>query len=160
MSDQVIQSEFVANTRQAREEWDRLIRGVSREEMQRPGFCGDWSLKDILAHIAWYEREMVDMLSARVFAGSDYWDLPTDERNAVIFQENRDRGLDEVLEESRAVFGELLSQLELLTDEDLNDPAQFPGMPLEWAPWQILASNTYEHYTDHARQAKEWLKAG
>jgi len=30
-------------------------------------------------------------------------------------------------------------------------------MPADWRPWQVVASNTYEHYDDHAQQAEAWI---
>jgi hypothetical protein len=149
MGDPVDKSEFVEKIRRAREEWDRQISNIPPEGMQQAGYCGAWSLKDTIAHITWYEREMVNMLEAHAFVGSSHWDLPVDERNAVIFDEGHDLSLEQVLGQLPKVYAKLISLVEALTDEDLNNPARFPGMPLDWQPWQILASNTYEHYEEH-----------
>lgn len=159
MSERVTQEEFVARIHRSRAAWDGLIQGISREEMQKPGFCGDWSLKDVIAHITWYERAMVRLLQARAFVGSSLWELPLHERNAAIFRENKDTNLGQVLDESQQAFVELMSELDALTDDDLNDPARFPGMPPDWQPWQVIASNTCEHYEDHASQAEARLAA-
>lgn len=148
-NERVTKSEFIEKIHRAREEWDQFVRNIDREEMLRPGFCGEWSLKDVVAHITWYEREMVNLFKAHAFTGSPYWELPLDERNAVLFEENKDLPLEQVLRESREVFPELMRQLESLTDEDLNDPARFPGMPADWQSWQVIAGNTYEHYEAH-----------
>jgi len=66
------------------------------------------SVKDILAHIAWFEREMIGLLHQRTLAGSDLWNLPSDERNAVIFQLNRRRSLQDIRQEAEAVFNNYL----------------------------------------------------
>lgn len=148
--------EFVTRTRHARQQWDRTITGIPRQEMTAPGFCGSWSVKDVIAHITWYEREMINVLQTRTFAGSSLWELPVDERNAAIFRENKDRNLVAVLEDANATFDVLMTLLDSLTDAELSDPASFPGMPLDWQPWQVIASNTYEHYEDHTAQAEAW----
>jgi hypothetical protein len=149
MREPVNKNGFVGKIRCAREEWDRLISNVPLERLQQSGFCGAWSLKDTIAHITWYEREMVDMLEAHAFAGSSHWDLPVEERNAVIFEENLELSTEQVLDQSPKIYAKLIHLVEALTDEDLNNPEQFPGMPLDWQPWQVLASNTYEHYKEH-----------
>ena len=159
MSESVVKAEFVARVRRSRAAWDSLLGDISREEMQKPGFCGDWSLKDVIAHITWYERAMVRLLQARALVGSSLWELPLQERNAAIFNENKDANLEQLLGESQRVFAELTSELDALADDDLDDPARFPGMPLDWKPWRVIASNTYEHYDDHASQAEAWLAA-
>lgn len=90
MDKKAVVSEFVADVRRARAEWDALVDRINRAEMSTPGFCGTWSLKDVIAHLTWYEREMVGMLKARAFVGSSYWELPLDGRNALIFEESQD----------------------------------------------------------------------
>jgi hypothetical protein len=46
-----------------------------------------------------------------------------------------------------------------LDDHDLNDASRFTGLPLQWRPWQFIASNTFGHYDDHAPGVEAWLRA-
>lgn len=142
---------FIARVRSAREQWEQPLAGLPPEALEQPGAGGAWTLKDVIAHITWYEREMIDILKARAFVGSPYWELPREARNAAIHAENRDKPSEQVLAEAQAVFAELLAQLEALPEVALYDPAYFPGMPEDWLPWQVIASNTYEHYLEHRR---------
>jgi hypothetical protein len=158
MTEKAKKTEFVEKVRLSRAKWDRAIEGIDREDMLRSGFCGEWSLKDVLSHITWYEREMVNLLKAREFTGADYWDLPTDERNQRIYEERKEIDIELVVEEYAAVYDELIQQLELLTDDHLNDPANFPGMPSDWQPWQVIASNTYKHYEGHIPHAETFKR--
>lgn len=50
----------------------------------------------------------------------------------------------------------MMNLLKSLDEQALNQAAAFPGMPPEWTPWEVIASNTYEHYDDHLAQAKAW----
>jgi hypothetical protein len=149
-------AELLAATRKERARWDALVGSVDQAQMTRRGVAGEWSVKDIIAHITWYERELVITLQARALAGSELWQLPMDERNAVIFQENRDRPLDEVLAEAPRVFQQLLGLLEGLSEEDLVDPSRFPGMPSDWRPWQVIAGIAHQHYRDHIQDVEAW----
>jgi hypothetical protein len=159
MSEYEISSrEFSHRVTDARKRWENTISRISHDEIDTPGFCECHSLKEVLGHIAWYEREMIILLKTRTFAGSSYWDLPQDERNMLIFDEVRELSPEQVFDQSEQVFSELVQLVEVLTDEDLNDPASFSGMPQDWQPWQVIASNTYEHYDDHLQQAEAWLK--
>jgi hypothetical protein len=36
--------------------------GLSAEQMLEPGVTGDWSVKDILAHVSWWEEEALKYL--------------------------------------------------------------------------------------------------
>jgi len=141
-----------------RAEWDRVLSQIDEARMIAPGVAGEWSVKDVVAHLMWYEREMVGVLTAHALAGSDLWDLPGDERNGVLFEQNRQRLLGDVLAEARQVFDRLLVAMRSLSDEDLVDPGRFRDMPADWVPWQILAGNTYEHYRDHLPALRAWLE--
>ena len=147
-------SEFIEEIKQARREWDSAIEGISGDDFVRPGFCGEWSLKDVLSHLTWYERQMIGLLKARAFVGSDYWQLPTDERNAIIYEENKENDPVQVWSDYKSVYAEMMGLMDQLTDDDLNDPARFPGMPPEWQPWLIFAGNTHEHYRAHLPNVK------
>ena len=107
------------------------------------------SLRDILFHIAWYEREMVEMLQLRALVGSSWWELPVDERNAHIQAEAQSASLLQAWRLEQQVYTELMSQLQSIRDEELGDARFFQEMPSDWIPWQVIASNTYEHYAEH-----------
>ena len=98
---------------------------VQPQQMTTPGVVGRWSVKDLVAHITWSEREMVGVLAARALVGSDLWSLTNDERNEIVYQQNRDRPLDEVLAEAKAVYARLLALVSGMSAAELNDPAQF-----------------------------------
>lgn len=157
MVEPVAKSEFISQVTRSRARWNRLVGQVASEDRQRPGFCGEWSLKEVMAHILWHEREMLAMLENRSFGGSPYWELPTDERNQRIHQDLRTLELTAVLAQASQTYEALLELLQGLPEESLNDAAAFPGMPKEWRPWEVLASNTYEHYADHSQQAEAWI---
>ena len=57
--------EFIDRVKSERERWNELMARVPADLMLNPGVEGDWSAKDILAHVMWYEREMIGMLKAR-----------------------------------------------------------------------------------------------
>jgi hypothetical protein len=42
-----------------------------------------------------------------------------------------------------------LKFLEELADDDLLHASHFREMPSDWIPWQVIASNTFEHYPVH-----------
>jgi hypothetical protein len=137
--------------------WSSLVAQFTPEQSIRPGVAGDWSLKDIIAHITWHEKEMLGLVEAHALVGSELWDLPTDERNAAIYEATHHQSLEQVLLESAQVHLELLEELPTLSDADLTDPGSFPDMPPDWQPWMLIAQNTYEHYQDHIKDVEHWL---
>jgi hypothetical protein len=72
------------------------------ELLVRPGTWGEWSLKDLLAHLAYWQQHSTEILQ-RAAAGdigeSSATDDPSvDEVNQHIYQANRDRPLADMLE--------------------------------------------------------------
>ena len=60
-----------------------------------------------------------------------------------------------MLAESRRVFRQYLAEVEALSEEELNEPSRFRGMPEGWRPLRILYDPT--HYQVHARSIRAWL---
>jgi uncharacterized protein (TIGR03083 family) len=158
MEPTVTSSDLLAEIRAARADWDALIASVPREGLTEPGLPGGWTIKDVLAHIAWGEREAVGLVRARALVGSDLWRLSDDECNAIVYEQNSGRPLDEVLAESSRVHADYVAALESLTDEELNDPAHFNGMPATWRPWRTV--HDPHHYPQHAADIRAWLSGG
>jgi uncharacterized damage-inducible protein DinB len=148
---------FLTTVRSTRAELNSAIFALTDEQLLEPGASGEMSVKDILAHITWFEREMIGLLHQRALAGSDLWNLPSDERNAVIFRLNRQRSYDDIRAEAKEVFQQLLEELENLDENTLDDPGCFRDMPPDWSPRQLLAENTTEHYQHHLADIQAWL---
>ena len=151
---------FINTLKQTRAEWEALLAELDEEQMLQPGAAGKWSVKDVIAHVTWGEREIVPVIHTHVLAGSDLWDLSDDERNEIVYQQNRDRPLNEIVREEQQAYADLLEAVQTLTDEDLNDPHRFKQMPQEWAPWQIFVGNSFKHYQDHMPSIRAWLAQG
>jgi hypothetical protein len=142
-------TEFIQNMQNGRRQWQQLWKSIDLFGTSRPRTPGEMSLRDILFHIAWYEREMVEMLQLRALVGSPWWELPVDERNAHIQAEAQSASLLQAWRLEQQVYTELMSQLQSIRDEELEDARFFQEMPSDWIPWQVIASNTYEHYAEH-----------
>jgi hypothetical protein len=156
----VTKDEFIAMVTETYWEYAGLLAGLKPAHYHQPETCGEWSLKDVVAHVTWYEREMIGLLAHRALVGSDLWNVSLAERNAAIQAGNRDRPWPEILAESEQVHQALMALLEPLSDEDLNDASRFREMPADWIPWQVIASNTSEHYPDHAADIRKAFPQG
>jgi uncharacterized damage-inducible protein DinB len=138
-------------------EWKKSLFLVPSERMNEP-VVGSWSVKDIIAHITWHDREMVGVLKTRRLCGSEWWDLPLEDRNQRIFEQHHSQPLGEVVQEHEQVHRQLLEQLERLDDHDLNDPSRISEMLPGLKPWMLLEDNTWAHYMNHTETLWAWLK--
>jgi len=148
---------FMNTLQETRAQWEELLAQVEEERMLQPGATGKWSVKDVIAHVMWGEREMVPLMHTHMVAGSELWNLSDDERNEIVYQQNRERPLHEIMSEEQQAYADLLAAAQTLSDDDLNDPHHFQQMPEEWVPWRIFAGNSFKHYQDHMPALRAWV---
>jgi len=146
MTDKTWLIDQIQSTRAA---FDEQLRLLPPDKLEQPIAPGGMTVKEVIYHVAWHEEQMSGMLRARALTGSPWWDLPTDERNAHIQAEAAPLPVQEVLAYAAASIRTLLTELQALPTEALDDPSFFDGMPPDWTPADILAQNTYEHYPEH-----------
>jgi hypothetical protein len=140
--------------------WDALLAQVGQERMDLPGVEGAWSVKQIVAHLTWYEGVVVEgaqqLLNTGRFVREGLRVLSMDERNVILAAQSKPRPVGEVLAESERVFEQLLAVVTGCPDEILNDPRRL-GLPDDVVPWTLVANNSYAHYQEHAQAIRAWL---
>ncbi len=148
---------FMKMLQETRGQWEELLAQIDEEHMLQPGATGKWSVKDVIAHVMDGERELVQIMHTHVVTGSELWNLSDDERNEIVYQQNRERPLQEIMSEEQQAYANLLAAAQTLSDDDLNDPHHFQRMPEEWVPWRIFAGNSFKHYQDHMPALRAWV---
>lgn len=139
--------------------------GLSEAQLQQPGATGEgaqpgsWAVRDVLAHCAAWEAEMVTTL-AKLRRGSkpgktDYSPNEIRAFNKKVYRENRKRPLENVLADFRGVRQQLLRQLEGLSEAELNAPRLWLDNTslADWVMGWVV-----QHETAHAAQIAEWRK--
>lgn len=97
-------SELLNWLTEEQQKWELLLAAIGELRMAQPGVNGDWSMRDIVAHLTGWQRWLV----ARLAAGDGRPEPPPpwpadliseDEINAWIYESNRQRtvrqGLDD-----------------------------------------------------------------
>ena len=140
--------------------WDALLAEVGDAWMLEPRLAGGWSIKDLIAHITWYELQIVLLLQPHSGPGParDWlWACAVQKRNAILFTADRTRQIADVRAEAREAHEQLIAAVEALTAANIRTPQRFPGMPHAWQPWQFIARHSYEHYAEHIPEVRAWL---
>jgi ketosteroid isomerase-like protein len=161
MDEQMTKASLLETLQAKRAEWDALLAEVPEARMTEPGVAGEWSVKDIIAHLTRYERWMGDRMHENL-RGETYVPTETDamhfdERNNVFFQQDRNRTLPDVQAESRVAFQQLVEAVQAHTEAFLIEPQQFEGAPQPIVVWQMVRSEVYDHYGEHVPSVKRWL---
>jgi hypothetical protein len=144
-------------------EWANLqsaLDGLTEEQMHQPGVVGDWTIKDILAHItAWQTRLITTLFKAErgVTPEATEPSKTVDQMNEKFYRELKDRPFDQVWDDLDSSYHQLLGRLEGWKEKDLFDPKRFKWM--QGSPFvEYIAGDSYEHYAEHAAQIGEWRR--
>ena len=159
---------LLESMRKARLEWDQILRGIDENRMTQPILHGGWSVKDTIGHVAYYERWVQDWLEAavkgQVTLASHRDSLGADARNALVWEDNRERPLAEILAESKFVFDRLFQLVQVLPEADLIAPYAFdryviPFWGRSMSLWECIADDSYDHYREHTANICRWLES-
>jgi len=145
-----------------RQEILNLLEDVTDEAMLEPGTAGDWSVKDILAHIAHWEGQLITLLfqaqrGVKKPTTVHFSKETTDEVNQRWYIASKDRALEMVWQDWLGVRRQTIRRVDEFSEEDLNNPQLYPwqdGVPL----WQWIVNDALEHEEEHADQIREWLE--
>lgn len=132
-------------------EFNESFGGLSDKLILKPGVTGDWSVKDIIAHISWWEEEALKHLP-HILQGITpprYKDAygGLDAFNALMSEQKHSLTLDEVRQQSLDTHHRLIAYLETIPDEQFTTETRFR---------RRLRLDTYSHYPEHTRAIRAW----
>lgn len=125
--------------------------GLTEARMAEPGVMGEWSVKDILAHVTTWEQEALKMLPlilegrrpARYsvsFGGIDAF-------NAIMAEQKRGLSLREITEQLVETHRRLLEYIQNAPEELFTQETPFR---------RRLRLDSYSHYPIHSRAIRAW----
>ncbi len=130
---------------------ETMLARLTPAQMTEAGVAGGWSMKDLMAHIGWWEQRAVEIYQELAAGGNPSrpnTSAELDAVNAQIYDQFRLRNLDEVRAFEQAAFREVLHLAETAPDKDLFDPQRFsPWTDGPYAQW--ILDNSTGHYEEH-----------
>jgi hypothetical protein len=136
-----------------------LIGTLNDEQLTVPGVMGHWSIKDIMAHISFWEDRGCQILDAALHNRKPtIFDEPfdLDALNAAAYKQYKDRPLTEIRTRFFESFRQYATLVESLSEDQLSDPKRY-----DWAEdtpmWQYVESDGTHHYSEHADHIEAWL---
>jgi ketosteroid isomerase-like protein/uncharacterized damage-inducible protein DinB len=124
--------------------------------VEKPGACGVWSVKDIIAHLASYEEVLLDVLATLVSRqptpylnkftepGGQFNDTEVDLRKA--------RTMPKVLAEFNDAHAQVMSLATQISSERFRQTGTLPWYGMEYALDDFLAYTFYGHKREHSAQ--------
>jgi hypothetical protein len=151
----------------ARSSLESVIEGRTEYNLTELRDASDWSIKDHLYHLAVWERGIRFLLQGKPrhdgmeLTEQEFAELDADEMNAIIFEKNKNRTLDDVMKVFHDEHQEMVEYLAspAITWEDLNRPYSdyTPDQPSSHSSEPVLYwvfGNTAGHFEMH----QEWIE--
>jgi hypothetical protein len=145
-------------------QWQALLAQIGPERMDQPGVSADWSIKDIVAHLASWQRRTNARLAAALHsepAPPPLWPAQMeaeDDINAWIYESNRERSVGAVLEESEQAFQQLLG---IVTGFPDDIPIESAYRVVQFGEQRFSVSEFFDHFhDDHKPDLRAWLARG
>ena len=165
MNDEARRTALIDRIEATRERWRRLVADVGPDRLEQPGAMGDWTFKDVAAHLTAWRRRTVARLDAAARGEAEPpppWsndvggDAEDDPINAWIHERTADRPAAELLAQADAVYDELVAAIRALPIDAVTDPTRF-----RWLEGEALADTDFGGHLDaHEPDVRAWLAGG
>lgn len=141
--------------------WRALLAEVGEDRMEEPGPMGEWTFKDLAAHLLGWRERTLDRIAAGPGADpSPPWpaalesDDEVDEINTWIYQQHNERPLGDVLADVDRSYERLAALIEAMPEDDLTTPGRFA-----WLDGQALVdADFFGHlHEEHEPSIRAWL---
>jgi hypothetical protein len=138
--------ELLQRSRERHAQLEALLAQLTDADLTRPGVTDDWSVKDHLAHLTWWEQRVILVLGGApdpidAISGDEQTE---DSVNAYVFAANRDRPLAEVRAAFDSSYQEMQHLIETVPDDVLAER-------YDW-----ISGNAADHYDEHLRMFQAW----
>ena len=125
--------------------------GLTDAQFAEPGVTGDWSVKDILAHVTTWEQEALKVLPVILEGGRPPRYSVTyggiDAFNAMMAEKKRELSLVEVMKGLDETHCQLVETIQNAPEEQFTRETRFR---------RRLRLDTYSHYPIHTQAIREW----
>jgi hypothetical protein len=132
-------------------EFETSYAGLSDEQLMIPRVTGEWSVRDIIAHVTWWEEEALKSLP--VIRNGDRWPRYSvthggiDAFNAMMTEQRRHLSLEDVLSQHDEVHARLMDYVRAAPDELIRSETRFR---------RRIRYDAYGHYPIHAAAIRAW----
>ena len=139
----------------ARDEFLAAVGDIDPALRTTPGLVGDWSARDLLAHVGYWSGHAAESLHRSEQGelhefGKD--DLSVDDRNDVVTRVARETDYATVASREQGAYEAFVARLAAVDPESLSD-RDADGDTLE----EIIAFDGADHYREHTLDIRAWF---
>lgn len=159
---------ILAGLREQFDQWVALLDSLSESQLTTPLEAGEWSIKDIVAHLwAWQQRTIARNEAAAANREPVFSEWPAnidpdkegsaDAINAWIYATYHDQTWASIYHKWKSGFQRFIDTAAAISERDLLDSERFSWLNGYSVAMVVLAS--YEHHLEHYEKLQDWLKS-
>jgi hypothetical protein len=161
VSDEADREALIERIEGVRERWRRLVADVGPDRVEQPGAMGDWTFKDVAAHLTAWRRRTVARLEAAARGEpeppppwpAELGGAEDDPINAWIHDRTKDRPASELLADADAVYDDFIAAVRSLPLDAVTSPGRYPGLEGQ----SLAAADFGGHLDEHEPDVRRWL---
>lgn len=169
MANEAIKAEALAAIAREREAWTALVAEVGEGRMLEPGPMGQWTFKDLAAHLTGWRVRSLDRLESAARGEPEpppRWpaELTDDDSygtfkiNAWLQAQGRNQSVTDVLADAATSYDRLGAVVQRLSPGDLVDGARFPWLEGDALGPALVDGSFFAHlHEEHEPAVREWL---
>jgi hypothetical protein len=167
MDNRITKQQIITDLERMYQQWQTLLAGLSDEQKAAHLEPSHWTVKDVLAHLWFWQQASVSRMVAAVQGGQPvypaWWDMfgpdpeqDVDRTNAWNYAQNRDKSWSQVHACWSDQFLIYLDLLKQAPEQDLLEAGRFTWM----GKYRLVDSSlgSFEHHQEHHDTLVAWLK--
>ena len=142
--------------------WRSLVDEVGEDRMDEPGPMGEWSFKDLAAHLTFWQDRMILHIKTGTEPPAPWPAELADENdedsweaiNAWIREQHHERSARDVLADADRSYERFAALIAAMPEDNLLTPGHYDAM----GDKALIEANFFEHFHDeHEPAVREWL---
>lgn len=151
-------SELIQELREARRGFLDSVDGLSEKEASRADSIGAWSIKDVVAHMVYWDREFFHGMKTLLSGGfPDFLEFDCDEKNAAEVSKRKNETLEELVKDLNESGRSILDYLGGLEEDELRE-----SWGQKWKTWDVtvawIAEGIIGHDRHHTGKILAWRR--
>jgi hypothetical protein len=125
----------------------KVAQQIDESNTNRPGVCGSWSPKEVVAHIIGWDKEVIRQFGLFQDGLEKAIEHDIDEFNRKSVKERSHLSWEETLAELQQAHEQFYQQAKSISSKELSKNEEYK----DWVEVQI------DHYKHHTKQLEKWV---
>ncbi len=140
-------TELIAELKSLQDEFIRIVQSLDKSIATKPGVCGEWSAREVVAHLSGWDKEVMRQFDLFLDGLDKAIEHDIDEFNKQSVKEREHLSWNDTINELKKAHQQFYRKAKSIPEAEISNNDEYR----DWMEVQI------EHYIHHIKQLKEWV---